>query len=56
MNRACRLFALCLACVLALSCKQEAADPFAGTLVDRDALDGRTSFGPADGYEPAAFT
>jgi kynurenine formamidase len=53
MKRAPGLFALCLVCALALSCRQEAADPFAGTLVDLShAYDEQTVFWPtAEGFK-----
>ena len=53
MKRALGLFALCGVCVLALSCRPEAADPFAGKLVDLSyAYDEQTVFWPtAEGFK-----
>jgi len=54
MKRALGLFALCLVCVLAVSCATApAADPFAGTLVDLShAYDEQTVFWPtAEGFK-----
>src|SRR3712207_7080421 len=53
MKRAPGLFALCLVCALAASCGREAADPFAGTLVDLShAYDEQTVFWPtAEGFK-----